>query len=382
MTSWAQARWLASAAVEPLPPMTLGLATAGGLVLADDARAATDLPAADTAAMDGWAITGPPPWQVLGEVLAGRRWPGLLRPGQAVSIATGAELPKGADAVLRREHAELDGDDATLAVAAGRPAPVPGVDVRRAGQECRAGDVVLPAGARLRPAALGLLSAAGLDEVSVRRVSADVLVLGDELLTRGPARDGRLRDALGPLVSAWLPAWGSAMASRSQVPDTAAALRLALSACRGDVIVTTGSTARGPVDHLHQVLAESGARLVVDGVDVRPGHPMLLAVLPDGRALVGLPGNPLAAVSALLTLLQPVLSSLVGMPLPVLRRGVLAVDLGAGDQATRLVPVRQGQPVMFAGPGMLRGLTLADAIAVVPPGGVAAGRDVELLDLP
>ncbi len=386
MTTWEQARALAATAVEPVAPVTIGLAAAAGLVLAQDAAAMTDLPATDTSAMDGWAVAGDPPWRPVGTVLAGQRRPQRLTEGQAVAIATGAELPGGVQAVLRREHAVLTGDasdgEARLTPAPGRGSPAAGCDVRPAGQECRAGDVVLAAGDRLGPVALGLLAATGLDEVVVRRVAADVLVLGDELLTRGPARDGRLRDALGPLLTAWLPAWGCGLATRSHVPDTAEALRLALSGCRGDLVVTTGSTARGPVDHLHDVLAELGATLVVDGVEVRPGHPMLLAVLPDGRPLVGLPGNPLAAVSGLLTLVQPVLQALLAAAATVPRRAVLAVDVGAGDQATRLVPVRQGRPVLYAGPGMLRGLTLADAVAVVPPGGVAAGQDVVLLDLP
>jgi len=146
--------------------------------------------------------------------------------------------------------------------------------------------------------------------------------------------------------------------------------------------VTTGSTARGPVDHLHAVLVEHRARLVVDGVAVRPGHPQLLAVLPGGRPVVGLPGNPLAAVSGLLTLFDPLARTLRGLPslAPVLGR--LAVDVPAGPEATRLVPVSDGRPVMFAGPAMLRGLASADAIAVVPPGGVLAGEQVQLLLLP
>jgi len=216
----------------------------------------------------------------------------------------------------------------------------------------------------------------------VRRVRADVLVLGDELLISGPAREGRVRDAIGPLLAGWLPARGVELATRRYVPDTAEALRTALAGCVADVVVTTGSTARGPVDHLHAVLVEHRARLVVDGVAVRPGHPQLLAVLPDGRPVVGLPGNPLAAVSGLLTLFDPLARTLRGLsPLaPVLGR--LAADVPAGPEATRLVPVADGRPVMFAGPAMLRGLAGADAVAVVPPGGVLAGEPVQLLFLP
>jgi molybdopterin molybdotransferase len=166
------------------------------------------------------------------------------------------------------------------------------------------------------------------------------------------------------------------------VPDTAAALALALRSCLADVIVTTGSTARGPVDHLHGVLADAGADLRVDGVAVRPGHPQLLAALPGGRVVVGLPGNPLAAVSGVLTLLEPVAAALTARAAAASVTGVLVEDVDAGSDATRLVPVRAGRPVLFAGPAMLRGLAVAEHVAVVPPGGVRAGERVELLALP
>lgn len=366
------------------------LAGAAGTVLAQDALARTDLPPADVSAMDGWAISGDPPWQVVGEVLAGTdvagpdRWPGGgLHDGQAVRIATGAFLPPGATGVLRRERGTVAGPGAADLL---RPhdcgTPAGGADVRPRGQECRAGEVVLAAPAELGPVALGLLAAAGLDQVAVRRVRADVLVLGDELLTSGPARGGRVRDALGPLLSAWLPARGVEIASRRYVPDTRPALATALSGCLADLVVTTGSTARGPVDHLHAVLAEAGADLVVDGVLVRPGHPQLLAVLADGRPLVGLPGNPLAAVSGLLTLLDPLVRALRGLPAVAPVTGTLDVDVPAGPDATRLMPVAGGRPVLFAGPAMLRGLAAAEHVAVIPPGGVRAGAPVELLGLP
>jgi molybdopterin molybdotransferase len=352
------------------------LEQAAGAVLGADVLARTDLPPADTAAMDGWAVAGPGPWRVRGQLLAGHL-AARLEEGGAVAVATGAWLPPGADGVLRREHGVVQGDVLTATVAG-----EPGRDVRRAGRECRAADVVLPAGSPLTPAAVGLLAAAGADVVPVRRATVDVLVLGDELLTAGPARDGRVRDALGPMLSSWLPALGVTVAARGHVPDRAGALEQALSACTADLIVTTGSTARGPVDHLHGALAATGARLLVDGVAVRPGHPQLLALLPDGRPLAGLPGNPLAAATAVLTLVEPLVGCLhAALPRPG-RTVRLAQEVPAGAEATRLVPVRGGHPVLYAGPAMLRGLAVADGMAVVPPGGAAAGAEVELLPLP
>jgi molybdopterin molybdotransferase len=377
--SWATARELAASAARPVPSRRVPLAQATGAVLARDAVALTDLPQVDTSAMDGWAVAGRPPWRVAGTVLAGTV-PPPLKPGSATAIATGAMLPDGADGVLRREHGRLR--DALLTACDPAAAALVAADVRRAGHECSTGEVVLPAGHRLGPVALGLLAAAGHDAVEVRHPTVDLLVLGDELLGSGPARGGRLRDALGPMLTAWLPALGLAIGSRRHVPDQVGALDLTFRGCLSDVVVTTGSTARGPVDHLHGLLETLGARLVVDGVRVRPGHPQLLAVLPDGRPLVGLPGNPLAAVSGLLTLLEPLAAALAGAPGPPIRTGTLAEAVPAGAEATRLVPIRAGRPVLFAGPAMLRGLASADQVAVVPPGGAKAGDAVQVLSLP
>jgi molybdopterin molybdotransferase len=382
-SSWSRARAAAHAAVGPVAPRVLAVEAVAGSVLAVDALALADLPAADSSAMDGWAVAGDPPWRIgpgaagttAGAVLAGDV-PAARPAGTAVVIATGAAVPEGAG-VLRREHGRRDGDLLVPTVpwdpAAGR------VDIRPRAGECARGEVVLPAGTVLTPAGVGLLAAAGLDRVAVRRPAVDVLVLGDELVTAGVPGDGRVRDALGPLLAAWL---GVAAGSRESVADTRDDLEAALDAARGDIVVTTGSTARGPVDHLHTVLADRGARLVVDGVDVRPGHPMLLALLADGRPLVGLPGNPLAAFSGMLTLLEPVLAALRGLGLPPTQRLTLGADVSAGETATRLVPVDlEGRPVLFAGPAMLRGLAGADRMAVVPPGGARSGDDVEGLSL-
>jgi molybdopterin molybdotransferase len=374
--TWLDARARAATAAAAVAPRELPLELAAGAVLAADVVARTDLPPADTSAMDGWAVAGPGPWRVRGEVLAGVV-PPPLAPGEAVTIATGAWLPDGADGVLRAEHGKLAGGD----LVSTDPRD-PARDVRRAGRECRAGDVVLAAGSRLTPAAVGLLAASGADVVAVRRGTVDVLVLGDELLSSGPARNGRVRDALGPMLSAWLPALGLEVVARRHLPDSFDALAGALASSPADLTVTTGSTAHGPVDHLHGVLASSGASLVVDGVAVRPGHPQVLAVRPDGRPIVGLPGNPLAAATALLTLVVPLVEALHAAASPPPRTVRLREDVPAGEEATRLVPVRDGRPVLFAGPAMLRGLAVADGVAVVPPGGVVAGTDVELLVLP
>ncbi|BFV58017.1 molybdopterin-binding protein [Kitasatospora sp. CMC57] len=379
---WPQARRAARlAGRQPLPAVGLALGAALGQTLAGPLEALTDLPAFDTSAMDGWAVAGPGPWRLAGRVLAGEPC-GPLADGAAVQIATGAQLPPGATGVLRREHGRTDG--VVLHPTGEVP---PGQDVRPRGQECRRGESLLPAGTVVTPAVLGLAAACGYDRLTVhRRPTVELLLVGDELLESGLPGAGLVRDALGPLLPPWLAAAGAELVGQRRVGDDFGLLRDAIRHSPADVVVTTGGTAAGPVDFLHEALAATGARLLVDGVAVRPGHPMLLAELPDGRHLVGLPGNPLAAVAGTVTLALPLLGRQAGRPGPELRTEPVAAALPGHPTDTRLVPVVRTErglvPLAFDGPAMLRGLALAEALAVVPPGGVPADGRAETLATP
>ncbi|PAX83762.1 molybdopterin molybdenumtransferase MoeA [Streptomyces albidoflavus] len=431
VTGWAEAVRVAGRAGQAVrertsavrPPLELPPAEALGLVLARPLAALTDLPPFDTSAMDGWAVAGPGPWRLRPDgVLAGQSGEALAD-GEAVPIATGARVPRDVTAVIRSEHGRLD--------AHGGLHPerevVHGQDIRPRAQECRTGDTLLPAGSAVTPAVLGLAAAAGYDTLAVHaRPTVDLFVLGDELLTRGLPRDGLIRDALGPMLPHWLREAGAEVRTVERLGDRPDALAEAVAASEADLVVTTGGTAAGPVDFVHPTLERLGADLLVDGVAVRPGHPMLLARTAPGQHLVGLPGNPLAAVCGLLTLVVPLLRGLAGAPLRQgaaagrtpgsgavpdvyeTRRVQLSSDplvatappgpdaaaptavLDASVQGhpsdTRLVPVRVdagwARPLSFGGPAMLRGVATADALAVVVPGGAEAGHPVELLALP
>ncbi|MFH9264283.1 molybdopterin molybdotransferase MoeA [Streptomyces sp. NPDC017546] len=401
--SWDRARAVAARAgrAGPLATIRLPLDRALGHVLAEALGALTDLPSFDTSAMDGWAVAGPGPWafEAGAGLLAGRGPATPLPDGTAVRIATGARVPPDTTAVLRSEHAHAD--EARGLLHASRPV-VAGQDIRPRGQECRSGEQLVPAGTVVTPAVLGLAAAAGYDALPVvPRPRVDILVLGDELLASGLPRDGLIRDALGPMLGPWLRALGAEVSGPRRLGDDAGALRDALTASDADLIVTTGGTASGPVDHVHPVLDALGAVLLVDGAAVRPGHPMLLARLPaagpaqgppDGPYLVGLPGNPLAAVSGLLTLAEPLLAGLAGRPAQDAYRALVHAEVHGHPHDTRLVPVvhRAGRPggrdhvapLRYNGPAMLRGIAAADGLAVVVPGGVRSGTEVEILDLP
>lgn len=379
--TWDDARAAAFAASTRLPTTTVALQDAMQLVLAAPLVARVQVPGFDTAMMDGWAVAGTGPWQVHGRVLAGTV-PEPLATGFATGIATGAPIPPGATAVLRREWGRIDGG--VLVTSHGVR---DGEDIRVAGDEARAGDVLMPAGTRITPPVIGLAALVGLDRLEVfRRATVQVLVLGDEIATSGLPGPGKVRDALGVQAAHWSSRFGTDSLGVTHVRDTLDAHVEALRATSADIVYTTGGTARGPVDHMHAALEEIDARLLVDEVRVRPGHPMLLAQFADGRFLVGLPGNPLAAVTGHLTFAEPLLHAMHGQPLPDLASAVTDSDISAPGTDVRIIPalLRAGRatPTVYWGSAMLRGIAESDCMLVTPAGGAGAGETVRVLPLP
>lgn len=388
---WDEARAALAAAVRSLPPVRLPLAGCDGVVLAEDLVALSALPSFDTAAMDGWAVRGRGPWTVTGASLAGSAVPARLAEGEAVVIATGAMVPAGADAVIRSEDGSVEGSSEALLLRA--PTPTERTHVRPAGEECLVGDLLVPSGTGTTPAVLGLAAASGHDSLAVvPRPRVALVLFGDELAHRGIPGPGVVRDSLGPQVPGWLRRMGAEVVGMSTSGDTLVehVEAIARAAATADIVVTTGGTAAGPVDHLHAAIAQCEGELVVDTVAVRPGHPMLAARVAGGSAwLLGLPGNPLSAIVTLMSLGRPLVDGLSGRPagaVPALAEVVLAEPVGAPPHEDRLVPgtVERGRftPATHLGSGMLRGLAGATGFAVVPPGGRPAEGRVRWLPLP
>ena len=382
---WPEARALARGAATTLPARRLPLAQAAGRVLAQDLVALADLPVADVSAMDGWAVAGSPPWRVVGSIHDGSSPVRGLVAGECAEIATGLPVPHGTEGVLPVELSHVDAGTVTSLD------PwwwSPMVHVRRVGEEAVRGDRLVPYGRVATPPVLGVAAAAGHDALLVRPpATVDVLVMGDELTTWGLPAPGRTRDALGPQLPSWVQAWGAVSRHQRHVRDRLDEVVSAIRASRADVVLTTGGTSVGRRDYLHAAIAELGGRLDVDGVHVKPGHPMLLAELPKGRWLAGLPGNPLAACVALLTLVQPLLETLHGVGPASATSRLLDLDQPArrGD-GHRLLPVRvddvRAHVLDSCGAAMLRGLAAADGMLVVSPRGALAGDALDYLPLP
>jgi molybdopterin molybdotransferase len=391
-TPWAEARARVyeAGAAAARAAVQVPLAQADGATLAEPLVTLTDLPAFPTSSVDGWAVRGSAPWRIVGSVLAGSSARPLTDDGTCVEIATGAMVPEGTTNIVRIEDSQRSGDEVT-----GEPRAQP--DWRRAGEEAAKGEELLRHGTPVTPGVIGLAASCGYDALTVRLApTAALLVFGDELLTAGAPGDGRVRDALGPQVPAWLRRAGArpldGFVPAGPVEDTldahVAAIRSAVDA-GADVICTTGGTMHGPVDHLHPALSTLDAEYVVNTVAVRPGFPMLLARLAGGQFLAGLPGNPQSAVVAMVSLVLPLLAGLQGRRAPQLATVELGAPIpGRGDH-THLALVRADPadgrvyPLAHAASSMLRGLAQAVGFAAVPPGGRGeVGARLPLVPLP
>jgi molybdopterin molybdotransferase len=337
-----------------------------GCVLATPLISPVAVPPVDRAAMDGYAVRGDGPWRIVGQVKVGATDPGELADGQAVGIVTGAAVPVGATSVVRSEDAVVVDDRLEGPAVDGR-------HVRRAGEECRVGEQLLPAGVVVGPAMLGLVATVGLNRLTViPQPTVAALVTGDELVHRGRSGPGRVRDAIGPMLPGLIGRAGARATSMRHLPDSRDELIQALQDTEAELILVSGSSAAGPADHLRPALDRLGAELIVDGVACRPGHPQALGRLADGRLVLGLPGNPFAALAAFLTLGLAAITRMRGLPLPRLIPAAVPGGVPCHPTSTRLVPVRvtpQGAvPVGHGGAAMLRGPALADALAVIAPG--------------
>ena len=393
--TWDEARKAAFDIAAPIPPGRVPLSQALGRVLAEGIAALHDMPHYASSAMDGWAVNGSGPWIV---AATGQR----LAPHQASPIVTGGLIPPGAKAVLRSEGAVLGTDDDGLPLlmtgGAARPGePRNGQHIRRAGEEAAAGEVLVPAGVKLNPAHLAVAALAGHDDLLVQgKPVVKLLLTGSEVVGQGLPVPGQVRDTFGPQLAAVVELLGGINGGQERIGDSYAEWLDGLadlplevpdpSALPADVVITTGGTGRSDTDHLRRAVAELGGRLVIDGIAMRPGHPAVLAELPDGRFVLGLPGNPLAAMMALFTVGEPLLAALGHGTMPPVQEVPCGTTLEPEPGRTRLMPFRllygMASPAKHTGPGMMRGLASAHGVMVVPPHGVQLGEPVPAFALP
>ena len=297
-----------------------------GRVLAEDVVCPIDVPAHDNSAMDGYAFDGgqlrsdsPLALRVLGTARAGTAYVGVVAAGQCVKIMTGAVMPAGLDTVVPQELVQLDGDTITIPAGMLRP----GDNRRQAGEDLRQGSAALTLGARITPAALGLIASLGISEVRVyARLRVAYFSTGDEILSLGDApREGAVYDSNRYTVFGMLQRMGIEVLDLGVVPDQPAALQAAFerAAREADATITSGGVSVGEADHTKAMMRQL-ARSAPDGrgggvvfwrIAMRPGRPMAVGRI-GHKPLFGLPGNPVAVMVTFLAFVRPALWQMMG----------------------------------------------------------------------
>lgn len=378
------------------------LAYALGRVTAEPVVSTGPLPPFPRSTVDGFAVKAsdtygaseslPAYLKLAGEVPMGA--PALIRleRGTTISIHTGGMLPEGADAVVMLEYTQV----ASGIVEILRPVAV-GENVIQVGEDVRPSEIVIPAGSKLRSQEIGGLAALGVTEIqAVVKPRVGILSSGDEVVpperTPGP---GQVRDANSYSLSALVQEAGGE-ANRfgiypDQLPPLIEAAQRAMEAC--DIVVFTAGSSASARDLTAQVINQLGEPgVLVHGVGVRPGKPTILAVC-QGKAVIGLPGNPVSALVIARMFLKPVIEYLLGLSVTVSRpvfTARLTVNLSSMAGREDWVPVRlvpdvdglKAEPI-FSKSNLIFSLVRADGLVCVPPDatGLAANDVVSVVPL-
>ncbi|HEV7806996.1 MAG TPA: gephyrin-like molybdotransferase Glp [Solirubrobacteraceae bacterium] len=365
-----------------------------GRALADDASAPNHVPPFDASAMDGYAVvaadtaSGAARLRLVGEAKAGTAAGVTVVPGTAVRISTGAPVPDGADAIVPQELTTTD--DSTVVV----DGPIRrGLHVRPAGEDIRAGELVIHAGSLLGPSELGVLASLNIPRPKVvRRPRVALAGTGDELTDPGkPLPPGGIRDSNGPALGGAVHRAGGELVARVRVGDdleaTIAVLRAALRDV--DMLITTGGVSVGPHDHVRPALERLGFREVFAGVKLKPGRPTTFAVNDEGTLVFALPGNPVSALMAFRLFVVPALDAMLG------RQRVVHPTMATADEElpgsrgrTTIVRCRSSlqddgwhvRPTSSQDSHILTSMLGIDALALVPGDrdAIAAGEPVEI----
>lgn len=393
-----EARERILARISPLQPLELPLQEAEGCVLAADLVAEEDIPAFASSAMDGFAVRSsdvaaatpgsPAELRIVGRALIGQRPEATVGGGEAVRIATGAPIPAGADAVVPIERCEVVGDRVRVLQS------VPeGKHIRPAGEDVRAGEVLLAAGRRLGPPELGLLATAGFSHPPVHpRPRVVVLSTGDELVppTQRP-EFGQVRDSNAYLLYAALREVGAVPVMAGIVPDDVEQLKETVLShlLQADAFVSSGGVSVGERDVVKAAFFKRGD---VDfyRVAMQPGMPQGFGHV-EGKPFFGLPGNPVSVFVSFEVFIRPALRKMMGRRTlfrPEITARLEAEVTGPRDKTQfARVRVRRTPEGWVAAPTGGRGSNLiatvsrANGLAIIPPGveTAPAGSEVRVM---
>lgn len=276
----------------PIPALRVALEGCAGRVLAEDVRADRDYPPLARSVRDGFAVRAadfPGKVRVIGEVRAGDRFQGLVGPGEAVEIMTGAPVPDGADAIIMVEHVSRDGDSITT----DRPVKA-GDFINPQGCESPRESLVLRAGSRLDYAGIAMMATVGRMQVKVyRKPRVAILATGDEIVDVDQVPlEHQIRNSNSASLAAQVARAGGIAEILPVARDTYEATRESIThGLQADLLLLSGGVSAGKYDIVEKVLAEFDAEFFFDRVLIQPGQPLVFGRA-QGKFFFGLPGNP------------------------------------------------------------------------------------------
>ena len=332
--SEALARILETARLAPIE--TLALAQSLGRVLAKPIIAKRDQPPFHASAMDGYAVRHedvlqlPAKLKLIGMSAAGHGYSGTLKAGTAVRILTGAPLARGADTVVIQENVRAEGDAISVLEPTAR-----GRNIRAQGLDFEKGAELVPAGVLLRARDIGLAASANAALISVRKKPlVAIFSTGDELVKAGKAaRADQIHSSNSPALAAFVKSCGADVLELGIISDNLRATKAAINkASHADILVTAGGASVGDHDYVQEALIASGIKIDFWKIAMRPGKPFMFGTKAK-QWVMGLPGNPVAALVCAQLFLKPLIETMLGLELltrPVLAR--LGCDLPANDQ--------------------------------------------------
>lgn len=388
---WSQARYVAAQAAEPLAARTARLDEALGSTLADNLVTLLDDPPYDIAAHDGYALCGEGPWRIID--LA----PEVALPSHfATPVIAGEPLPPHSDSVIDRDDCVVGTSEVGDTIITARDPltrlpenfarPDFGYGIIRLADKGRAGMPVIYSGTTVTPAVIALAASLGHDRISVLPPpSIGTLVIGEHLLEHGPPRYGRPRDSAGPAITGYLGALGARAFPVKRASAREEAFVAELTDSTADVIVTVGATEPNAQSLLRRTLRDLGAHWLIDGITIDHGAETLLVRLPDGRLLLGLPGEPIAALVGAALIAPVIVERYRGIPADAAVRAslengaphVAIPQIHDESDVTRALPITRASTAasfeVLAPAHSLPSWARADAMALVEPDGCAAG---------
>ncbi len=381
MISVQEAQQKVLSATPTAKPVKMHPESALGLYLSKPISSGYPLPFFDNSAMDGYAVrhedtirasaSNPVKLFVTEVVAAGASNASLLQPQQTAQVLTGAMIAPGADAVIRQEDVKVQDGFVTVS----RPVTL-GENIRYCGEEFRAGEVVLEQGSCLTPAAIGLLTGAGVDEVEViPRPRVAIVTTGSEVVLPGQtAGAGKIFNSNVFTLAAALQQAGAEVAVKSHAIDDKRVLFQVLSdaVCASDILLVTGGVSVGRFDYVKEVLSELGAHPKFWKVSQKPGKPLFFATL-NGKRLFGLPGNPASALVCFYEYVYPCIRQSLGASYGRLRTLTAVMQNGFHKKAGlthflkgKLHDDGSVQVLDRQGSHMMSSFAAADCLVVVP----------------